>query len=199
VKPKTTSQTSQSSLAAKLGLSQQRISQLVKAGMPPHSFSAAKAWIASKSKEAMTAPEAGTLSEGRLRKVLLECRLLQAKIDRELDNSELMPTSQLEAAMTFILTMFRHSITNGSGEIANAVQGLGMQDSYQLIRDAGQNALLNSLEAFVNNSALDARLKRLAAQSIADSHYQFAKETPAPKETFSRKAGVSVTEKKARR
>lgn len=76
-----------------------------------------------------------------------------------------------------------------------------MQDSYQLIRDAGQNALLNSLEAFVNNSALDARLKRLAAGSIADSHYQFPKpkESQAPKETLSRKAAVSVTEKKARR
>ena len=191
----------QTALAKKLGLSQPRISQLVKAGMPPHSLSAARAWITAKSKEAMTAPEAGTLSEGRLRKVLLECRLLQARIDKELDNSEMMPTAQLEAALNFILTMTRHSITNGAGEIANAVHGLSLQDSYQLIRDAGQNALLNSLEAFVNNSALDARLKRLAAQSIADSHYQFpsAKQTQPPKETLSRKARVSATEKKAKR
>ena len=172
VKPKTTSKTSQTTLAGKLGLSQQRISQLIKAGCPPHSLSAAKAWIAAKSKEAMTAPEAGTLSEGRLRKVLLECRLLQAKIDRELDSSEMMATSQLEAGLEFIIAMFRHSITNGAGELANAAHGLSLQDSYLVIRDAGQNALLNSLEAFVNNSALDARLKRLAARSIADSHYQ---------------------------
>jgi hypothetical protein len=55
----------QKQIAAKLGVTQQAVSKLAKAGMPVTSIASAQKWVRSRAEESKTAPAPGTLSEGR--------------------------------------------------------------------------------------------------------------------------------------
>ena len=71
-------------------------------GMPSDSEKAARAWIEQRSKENPQAQAAQTLAEQRKEKIRLECALLSLRLQREQENTELLPTKEcLDAIRTF--------------------------------------------------------------------------------------------------
>ena len=67
--------------------------------MPTDSESAARAWIEQRSRENPQAVAASTLAEQRREKIRLECALLSLRLQREQDDSELLPTTECLAAI----------------------------------------------------------------------------------------------------
>ena len=70
--------------------------------MPTDSEQAARAWIEARSRENPQAQAAQTLAEQRKEKIRLECALLALRLQREQENTELLPTKEcLDAIRTF--------------------------------------------------------------------------------------------------
>ena len=71
-------------------------------GMPTSTEAAARAWIEQRSKDNPQAQAAQTLAEQRKEKIRLECALLALRLQREQENTELLPTKEcLDAVRTF--------------------------------------------------------------------------------------------------
>ena len=71
-------------------------------GMPSDSEQAARQWIEQRSRENPQAQAAQTLAEQRKEKLRLECALLALRLQREQENTELLPTKEcLDAIRTF--------------------------------------------------------------------------------------------------
>ena len=86
-------------LSKKLSCSKSNVQRLSALGMPTDSESAARAWIAARSRENPQAVAAQTLAEQRREKIRLECALLSLRLQREQDDSELLPTTESLAAI----------------------------------------------------------------------------------------------------
>ena len=67
--------------------------------MPTDSEQAARAWIEQRSKDNPQAQAAQTLAEQRKEKIRLECALLALRLQREQENTELLPTTECLAAI----------------------------------------------------------------------------------------------------
>ena len=67
--------------------------------MPCDSEQAARTWIEQRSRENPQAAAASTLAEQRREKIRLECALLSLRLQREQENSELLPTKECLAAI----------------------------------------------------------------------------------------------------
>ncbi len=75
---------------------------MVSLGMPCSSEQAARQWIEARSKDNPQAVAASTLAEQRREKLRLECALLSLRLQREQENSELLPTKEcLDTIRTF--------------------------------------------------------------------------------------------------
>ncbi len=72
---------------------------MVTLGMPTTSEAAARQWIEARSKDNPQAQAAQTLAEQRKEKIRLECALLSLRLQREQENSELLPTTECLAAI----------------------------------------------------------------------------------------------------
>ena len=72
---------------------------MVTLGMPTASEAEARAWIEARSKDNPQALAASTLAEQRREKIRLECALLSLRLQREQENSELLPTTECLAAI----------------------------------------------------------------------------------------------------
>ncbi len=71
-------------------------------GMPCSSEQAARQWIEARSKDNPQAQAAQTLAEQRKEKIRLECALLALRLQREQDDTELLPTKEcLDAIRAF--------------------------------------------------------------------------------------------------
>jgi len=71
-------------------------------GMPTTSEAEARLWIEARSRENPQAVAASTLAEQRREKIRLECALLSLRLQREQENTELLPTKEcLDAIRTF--------------------------------------------------------------------------------------------------
>ena len=86
-------------LSRKLNTSKSNIQRMVTLGMPSSSEQAARAWIEQRSRENPQAVAASTLAEQRREKLRLECALLSLRLQREQENSELLPTTECLAAI----------------------------------------------------------------------------------------------------
>jgi hypothetical protein len=62
--------------------------------MPADSEHAARQWIEARSRENPQAVAASTLAEQRKEKIRLECALLSLRLQREQENTELLPTKE---------------------------------------------------------------------------------------------------------
>ena len=70
--------------------------------MPTSSEAEARQWIEARSRENPQAAAASTLAEQRKEKIRLECALLSLRLQREQENTELLPTKEcLDAIRTF--------------------------------------------------------------------------------------------------
>ena len=70
--------------------------------MPTTSEAEARAWIEQRSRENPQAAAASTLAEHRREKIRLECALLSLRLQREQDDTELLPTKEcLDAIRAF--------------------------------------------------------------------------------------------------
>jgi hypothetical protein len=70
--------------------------------MPCSSEQAARQWIEARSRENPQAVAASSLAEQRRKKIRLECALLSLRLQREQENTELLPTKEcLDAIRTF--------------------------------------------------------------------------------------------------
>jgi len=89
-------------LSRKLSCSKSNIQRLSALGMPTDSELAARQWIEQRSRENPQAVAASTLAEQRREKIRLECALLSLRLQREQENSELLPTKEcLDAIRAF--------------------------------------------------------------------------------------------------
>ena len=89
-------------LSRKLSCSKSNIQRLSALGMPTASEAEARAWIEQRSKDNPQAQAAQTLAEQRREKIRLECALLALRLQREQENTELLPTKEcLDAIKTF--------------------------------------------------------------------------------------------------
>ena len=71
-------------------------------GMPTTSEAEARQWVEQRSKENPQAQATQTLAEQRKEKIRLECALLSLRLQREQDDTELLPTKEcLDAIRTF--------------------------------------------------------------------------------------------------
>lgn len=86
-------------LSKKLNCSKSNVQRLASLGMPSDSEQAARAWIEQRSRENPQALAASTLAEQRREKIRLECALLSLRLQREQDDSELLPTTECLAAI----------------------------------------------------------------------------------------------------
>ena len=86
-------------LSRKLNCSKSNVQRLCALGMPTDSEQAARAWIEQRSKENPQAQAAQTLAEQRKEKIRLECALLSLRLQREQDNTELLPTAECLVAI----------------------------------------------------------------------------------------------------
>jgi len=68
-------------------------------GMPTTSEAEARAWIEQRSKDNPQQQAAQTLAEQRKEKIRLECALLSLRLQREQDDTELLPTKECLAAI----------------------------------------------------------------------------------------------------
>ncbi len=67
--------------------------------MPTSTEAEARAWIEQRSRENPQAAAASTLAEQRREKIRLECALLSLRLQREQENTELLPTTECLAAI----------------------------------------------------------------------------------------------------
>jgi len=89
-------------LSRKLNTSKSNIQRMASLGMPTDSEQAARAWIEQRSRENPQAVAASTLAEQRREKIRLECALLSLRLQREQENTELLPTKEcLDEIRTF--------------------------------------------------------------------------------------------------
>ena len=86
-------------LSRKLNTSKSNIQRMASLGMPTTSEAAAREWIEQRSRENPQAVAASTLAEQRREKLQLECALLSLRLQREQENSELLPTAECLAAI----------------------------------------------------------------------------------------------------
>lgn len=90
-------------VATKLGISRSYFSRLAREGCPTTSTQAAKDWISARAAAVGTAPSPATLNDARLRKVLLECGILQIRLERESANTAFLPVESVTTAATMFL------------------------------------------------------------------------------------------------
>jgi hypothetical protein len=89
-------------LSKKLSCSKSNVQRLCALGMPTTSEAEARAWIEQRSRENPQAAAASTLAEQRREKIRLECALLSLRLQREQDDTELLPTKEcLDAIRAF--------------------------------------------------------------------------------------------------
>ncbi|NDG63799.1 MAG: hypothetical protein EBY29_10095, partial [Planctomycetes bacterium] len=97
----------------------QRLSAL---GMPTDSELAARQWIEQRSRENPQAQAAQTLAEQRKEKIRLECALLSLRLQREQDDTELLPTKECLAAIRafcrLALISFKQRIDSSAERVA---------------------------------------------------------------------------------
>ena len=86
-------------LSKKLSCSKSNVQRLCALGMPTTSEAEARAWIEQRSRENPQAQAAQTLAEQRKEKIRLECALLSLRLQREQENTELLPTTECLAAI----------------------------------------------------------------------------------------------------
>jgi hypothetical protein len=89
-------------LSKKLNTSKSNIQRMASLGMTTTSEAAARAWVDQRSRENPQAQAAQTLAEQRKEKIRLECALLSLRLQREQENTELLPTKEcLDAIRAF--------------------------------------------------------------------------------------------------
>ena len=86
-------------LSRKLNCSKSNVQRLCALGMPTTSEAEARVWIEARSRENPQAVAASTLAEQRREKIRLECALLSLRLQREQENTELLPTTVCLAAI----------------------------------------------------------------------------------------------------
>lgn len=86
-------------LSKKLNTSKSNVQRMASLGMPTTSEAEARAWIEQRSKDNPQQQAAQTLAEQRKEKIRLECALLSLRLQREQDDTELLPTKECLAAI----------------------------------------------------------------------------------------------------
>ena len=159
----------QKALAVALGVSQQRISQLKRGGMDCSSVKAAREWIAQESRKADSAPQPQSLNAARLKKILLDCVLIQNRIERESDTSEQMKVSELERGLGFILRMMGYGLQKESENLALRLVGLDEIAMSEQIKLFVIGNYLESAVQMIEKSEIDGRLARVARKIVAEN------------------------------
>ena len=94
---------SHNEIAKGLKISRSYFSRLAREGCPTSSIKAARDWIAARTAAIGKAPAPQTLNDARMKKLLLECSILQIRLERESSNSEFLPVPEvLEAVAIFM-------------------------------------------------------------------------------------------------
>ena len=145
-------------------------------GMPTDSEQAARAWIEARSRENPQAQAAQTLAEQRREKLRLECALLSLRLQREQDNTELLPTAECLAA---IRTFCRLSLISLKQRIdASAERVAACQTPQDVHRELSELITESWITASVG-MALQIKNDRITRMAHEMIQGEFVKITPA--------------------
>lgn len=98
---------SHNEIAKGLKISRSYFSRLAREGCPTSTIKAARDWIAARTAAIGKAPAPQSLNDARLKKLLLECSILQIRLERESSNAEFLPVPEVIEAVA-IFMRFAH-------------------------------------------------------------------------------------------
>jgi len=151
-------------------------------GMPTDSEQAAREWIEQRSRENPQAQAAQTLAEQRKEKIRLECALLSLRLQREQENSELLPTTECLAA---IRTFCRLSLIALKQRIDSSAERVAACQTPQAVHRELAELITESWITSSVGMALQVkndRITRMAHEMIVS---EFVKISPAMIEAWS--------------
>jgi len=169
-------------LSRKLSCSKSNIQRLSALGMPTDSELAARQWIEQRSRENPQAVAASTLAEQRREKIRLECALLSLRLQREQDDSELLPTTECLAA---IRTFCRLSLIALKQRIDSSAERVAACQTPQAVHRELAELITESWITSSVGMALQVkndRITRMAHEMIVS---EFVKISPAMIEAWS--------------
>ena len=151
-------------------------------GMPTSTEAAARAWIEQRSRENPQAVAASTLAEQRREKIRLECALLSLRLQREQENTELLPTKEcLDAIRTFCrlsLIALKQRIDSSAERVAACQTPQAVhRELAELISESWITSSIGMALQIKND-----RISRMAHEMIVS---EFVKITPAMIEAWS--------------
>ena len=144
--------------------------------MPTDSEQAARLWIEQRSRENPQALAAQTLAEQRKEKIRLECALLSLRLQREQDDTELLPTKE---SLSAIRTFCRLSLISLKQRIDSSAERVAACQTPQAVhRELGELITESWITSSIGMSlqVKNDRITRMAHEMIQS---EFVKITPA--------------------
>ena len=150
-------------------------------GMPTDSEQAARAWVDQRSRENPQAQAAQTLAEQRKEKIRLECALLSLRLQREQDDSELLPTTECLAA---IRTFCRLSLISLKQRIDASAERVAACQTPQAVHKELAEIISESWITSSIGMALQVKNDRISRMTHEMIVSEFTKITPAMIESW---------------
>ena len=144
--------------------------------MPTDSEQAARQWIEQRSRENPQAVAASTLAEQRREKLRLECALLSLRLQREQENTELLPTKEcLDAIRTFC----RLSLISLKQRIDSSAERVAACQTPQAVHKELAELITESWITSSIGMGLQVRNDRITRMAHEMIQGEFVKVTPA--------------------
>jgi len=159
-------------------------------GMPTDSEQAARAWIEQRSRENPQAVAASTLAEQRREKLRLECALLSLRLQREQENTELLPTTECLAA---IRTFCRLSLISLKQRIDSSAERVAACQTPQAVHRELAELITESWITSSIGMTLQVKNDRITRMAHEMIQSEFVKITPAMIQAWSVDTTPQVT------
>jgi hypothetical protein len=177
-------------LSRKLNTSKSNIQRMVTLGMPTSTEAEARAWIEQRSRENPQAQAAQTLAEQRKEKIRLECALLSLRLQREQENSELLPTTECLAA---IRTFCRLALISLKTRIDSSAERVAACQTPQAVHRELAELITESWITSSIGMALQIKNDRITRMAHEMIQGEFTKITPAMIQAWSVDTTPQVT------
>ncbi len=163
---------------------------MVTLGMPTSTEAEARAWIEQRSRENPQAQAAQTLAEQRKEKIRLECALLSLRLQREQENSELLPTTECLAA---IRTFCRLALISLKTRIDSSAERVAACQTPQAVHRELAELITESWITSSIGMALQIKNDRITRMAHEMIQGEFTKITPAMIQAWSVDTTPQVT------
>jgi len=144
--------------------------------MPTTSEAEARQWVEARSRENPQAAAASTLAEQRREKIRLECALLSLRLQREQDDTELLPTTECLAA---IRTFCRLALISLKQRIDSSAERVAACQTPQAVHRELAELITESWITSSIGMSLQVKNDRITRMAHEMIQSEFVKITPA--------------------